>query len=81
MATSGRFIPYKVSDGSFIDWSIPISGDDGKAFVWNDSLQKHIYTLLETAGAAIENHKYRMDVSFQSGGNTLVVPVLIKGIR
>lgn len=29
----------------------------------------------------IENHKYRMDVSFQSGGNTLVVPILIKGIR
>ena len=52
MATSGSFIPYRVSDGSFIDWSTPISGDDGKAAVWNDSLQKHIYTLLETAGAA-----------------------------
>ncbi len=52
MGTSGNFIPYKVSDGSFIDWSTPISGDDGKAAVWNDSLQKHIYTLLETAGAA-----------------------------
>lgn len=52
MATSGNFIPNKVSDGSFIDWSTPISGDDGKAAVWNDSLQKHIYTLLETAGAA-----------------------------
>lgn len=43
MATSGSFIPYRVSDGSFIDWSTPISGDDGKAAVWDDSLQKHVY--------------------------------------
>ncbi len=28
-----------------------------------------------------KNHKYRVDIYFNSSGNTLVIPLLVKGIR
>ena len=29
----------------------------------------------------VEDHRYRLDVSFAANGNTWVVPVIIKGVR
>lgn len=67
---SVTFVPSRLFGGDFIDVAVPTDADDGKALVWNKTLQMAVW------GTTTTTPSYTPSLDFSDARNSMYAPLI-----